>query len=219
MKKVIAICMALVVLMSFSVNTMAAKFIESPSNNRAPEIVDCENESEDCTAEITVIPFGDRDSLTAEQKQELQDAYDKILNADDLTDMFSGLENVVSPGMITTDLSVSDLFHMYYDDCENHGTHGKFEIQLSTDTLKGFVGLIQYIDGEWQMVTDAKVEDGKLSFTTDKLSTFAVVVDRTKAESTSPVTGAPVAQYIATASVVAVLCLGMISVVVLKKKA
>ncbi len=220
MKKVFAICLALVMVLSLSVTVMAApNFIESPSNNRAPIIVDFENENEDCTASIVVTPFGDRDNLSEEDKKELQDAYDQIVNADKLTDMFSGLEDIITPGMIETDLTISDLFHVYYDDCDSHGTHGKFDITLSTDTLQGFVGLIQFVDGEWQIVTDAKVDGNHLSFTSDKLSTYAIVVDRTKAESTSPITGAPTANYIIATSVFVVACLAVVTVTAAKKKA
>ncbi|MBQ4569521.1 MAG: hypothetical protein IJA62_05665 [Ruminococcus sp.] len=220
MKKVFAICLALMMVLSLSVNVMAApNFVESPTGNRAPIIVDCENEDEDCTASIVVTPFGDRDTLSDEHKQELQDAYDQIVNSDKLTDMFSGIEDLLLPGMLETDLSISDLFHIYYDNCENHPTHGKFDITLSTDTLQGFVGLIQFVDGEWQIVTDAKVEGNHLSFTSDKLSAYAIVVDRTKAESTSPVTGAPTASYLTAAVVFAGLGLAVVAVVTAKKKA
>ncbi len=220
MKKVFVICLALVMVLSLSINVLAApNFVESPSGNRAPIIVDCENEDEDCTASIIVTPFGDRDSLSDEDRQELQEAYDQIVNSDKLTDMFSGIEDMLTPGMLETDLSISDLFHIYYDDCDSHSTHGRFDITLSTDTLQGFVGLIQFVDGEWQIVTDAKVEGNHLSFTSDKLSTYAIVVDRTKAESTSPVTGAPTANYLTAAVVFAGVGLAAMAVVAAKKKA
>lgn len=221
MKKVFAICLALVMVLSLSVSVMAAtnNFVDSPSNNRAPIIVDCENESEDCVATVVVTPFGDRDTLTEEQRKDFQDAYDQIVNSDNLNDLFSGIDSVITPGTIVDNLAVSDLFNMHYIDCNTHGEHGKFKIELSTESLKGFVGLVQYVDGKWQTITDAKVEDGKyLSFTADELSTFAVVVDKSKAETTSPVTGAPTASYILWFSMAAVAFVGIASVVVIKKK-
>ncbi len=220
MKKVFAICLALVMVLSLSVTVMAApNFIESPSNNRAPGIVDWENENGDSTGTIVVTPFGDRDNLSDEYKNEMQNAYDQIVNSDKLTDMFSGLENVITSGMLETDLTISDLFHIYYDTTDPNAKPGKFDITLSTDTLQGFVGLIQFVDGQWQIVTDAKVDGNNLSFTSDKLSTYAIVVDRTKAESTSPVTGAPTATYLAATVVFAVVCLGAVVAVAAKKKA
>ncbi len=221
MKKVFAICLALVMVFALGLNVMAASnnFVESPSNNRAPIIIDCKNESEDCTANVVVTPYGDRDSLTDEQKKNLEDAYNQIVNADNLEDMFSGVTSIVNPGTVITDLAISDLFNMHYSDCDTHTGHGSFKIQLSTETLKGFVGLIQFIDGEWKIVDDAVVDGNYLSFTADELSSFAVVVDRTKAESTSPVTGVPTATYLAFAAAFAVVCLAAITAVVVKKKA
>lgn len=221
MKKVFAICLALVMVLTLNVSVMAAEdsFLNSPSNNRAPIVEDFKNESEDCTADIVVIPFGDRDNLSTEEKAEIQKAYDDIIKTNDLTNLFSGLDSILAPGTLSSDLSVSDLFQISYKDCVDHVTHGRFQITLSTETLKGFVGLVQIIDGEWVVVSDATVNGNKLSFSTDVPSIFAVVVDRTKAESTSPVTGAPVANYVTAAAVVAILCVGALSVLVIKKKA
>lgn len=219
MKKVFAICLALVMVLSMSINVMAApgSFINSPSNNRAPIIIEIENESDDCTATITVIPFGDRDNLTDEKKQEFENAYNQIVNADKLTDMFSGLEGLISSGMIETDLAISDLFYLNMEDCDTHFDHGKFKIKLSADTLKGFLGLIQIVDGKWQMVPDATVDGEYLIFSVKDLSTLAIVVDRTKAESTSPITGDPAANYIFAAVVFAGLCLVMVTAASKKK--
>ncbi len=221
MKKLFTTLLALIMVLSLSVTVMAApnNFVESPSNNRAPIIIDCKNEDEDCVANVVVVPFGDRDKLSDEHKQEIQDAYDQIIGSSDLTDLFTGIDSVLTPGTITSDLSVSDLFNMHYTDCDLHANHGKFKIELSTETLKGFVGLVQIVDGKWQVVADAKVEDGKyLSFTVKDLSTFAIVVDRTKAESTSPITGAPASTYVTGIVVFSVILVAMASVVVLKRK-
>lgn len=221
MKKLFTIVLVLVMVLSLSVTVMAApdNFVDSPSNNRAPIIVDCENEDEDCTANVVVVPFGDRDTLSDEHKQEIQNAYDQIIKTDDLTDLFTGLDSVLTPGTIKSDLSVSDMFNMHYNDCDLHKEHGKFKITLSTETLKGFVGLVQIVDGKWQVVADAKVEDGKyLVFSAKDLSTFAVVVDRTKAESTSPITGTPASTYVMAVVAFAVLSAAMVSVVVVKRK-
>lgn len=221
MKKLFAICLALVMVLSLSVSVMAASdsFVSSPSNNRAPIIIDCENEDEDCTADVIVVPFGDRDNLSDEKKQEFQNAYDQIVNADKLEDLFSGIDSVITPGTNASDLSVSDLFYMTYTDCLEHDEHGRFKIKLNTETLAGFVGLVQFIDGKWQTIADAKVEDGQyLIFSADDLSSFAIVVDRTKAETTSPVTGAPMTSYYIGIVAFAVVLAAMTSVVVIKRK-
>lgn len=219
MKKVFAICLALVMVLSLGINVMAASdsFVNSPSNNRAPIIVEVTNESEDCTGTITVIPFGDRDDLSEEKKQEIESAYNQIINADKLTDMFSGLNGFISSGMVETDLAISDLFYLDLNDCDSHFEHGKFTIKLSADTLNGFLGLIQIVDGKWQLVPDASVDGEYLTFSVDDLSTLAVVVDRTKAESTSPVTGDPTANYVFAAVMLAGLCFVMVATASKKK--
>lgn len=221
MKKVITICLALVMVFTLGLNVMAApnNFVESPSNNRTPVIIECENESGDCTATVVITPYGDRDDLTDEQKKNFEDAYNQIVNSDNLEDMFSGITSIVDSGTVITDLSISDLFNMHYSDCDSHAGHGSFKIQLSTETLKGFVGLIQYIDGEWKVVEGATVDGNYLSFTADELSSFAVVVDRTKATTTSPVTGAPLTSYIVYGAVFAIAAIAVMAVVINKKKA
>lgn len=222
MKKFFAICLALVMVFSLSVSVCAAtdSFVSSPSGNKAPVIESFENESEDCTAGLEVIPFGDRNSLSDADKKEMEDAYNQIKNSTDLTDMFSGLNAVVDElDILPSDLKVSDLFHIDVTDCIEHDEHGAFKIKLSADTLKGFAGLIQYIDGEWKLIEGAKVEDGQyLIFTADELSTFAIVVDGTKAVTTSPQTGDPTLAIIAVVAGFA-LCALTATVAVNKKKA
>ena len=221
MKKLFAIVLALVMVLSLNISVFAAEdsFVNSPSNNRAPVVEESKNENSNCTSDVVVIPFGDRDTLPEDVKQQLQDAYDSIIKADDLTDLFSGLDSILAPGTLPGDLSVSDLFNVGHTDCLDHANHGRFEITLSADTLKGFVGLVQFIDGNWVVVEDAKLENGKLTFTSDADGSYAVVVDKTKAETISPITGAPVASYAAGIAVFAVLCITMVAVTVLKKKA
>lgn len=221
MKKVFAICLALVMVFALSVTVCAApgSFVNSPSGNDAPIIVDFENESDDCTANLDITSYGDRNELSDADKKEMEDAYNQIKNSTDLTDMFSGLNAVVDAlDILPTDLAVSDLFHIDYTDCVEHDEHGAFKIKLSADTLKGFAGLIQYINGEWKLIENAKVEDGQyLIFNADELSTFAIVVDSTKSATTSPVTGDPTLAIIA-ASLCVALCAVTVAVSVNKKK-
>ena len=150
----------------------------------------------------------------------MEDAYNQIKNSTDLTDMFSGLNSIVDDlDILPSDLKVSDLFHIDFTDCIEHDEHGAFKIKLSADTLKGFAGLIQYIDGEWKLIEGAKVEDGQyLIFSADQLSSFAIVVDSTKSATTSPQTGDPTLAIVAIAAGL-VLCTLTATVAVNKKKA
>lgn len=222
MKKVFAICLALVMVFALSVTVCAApgSFVNSPSGNDAPIIVDFENESDDCTANLDITSYGDRNELSDADKKEMEDAYNQIKTSTDLTDMFSGLNAIVNElNILPSDLAVSDLFHIDYTDCVEHDEHGAFKIKLSADTLKGFAGLIQYLNGEWKLIENAKVEDGQyLIFNADELSTFAIVVDSTKSATTSPVTGDPTLAVMAVVFGVA-LCTVAVAATVNKKKA
>ena len=221
MKKVFAICLAVVMVFALGINVMAApnNFVESPSNDRAPIIIEGTDNNGDCTTIVVVTPYGDRENLTPEQKENFENAYNQIVNADNLEEMFSGITSIVSPGTVITDLAVSDLFNMSYSDPNYKGGPGSFKIELPSETLSGFVGLIQFIDGKWSVIEGAVVNGNNLSFTVDQLGTIAVVVDRTKAESTSPITGAPLTNYVIYSAVFAVVAFAAAVVVFTKKKA
>ena len=61
MKKILCVLVALIMVMGLSVSAFAAPgaFVESPSNNKAPELIEGKNESEDCDARliITAMPI------------------------------------------------------------------------------------------------------------------------------------------------------------------
>lgn len=220
MKKIISICLALVMVLSLCVSVSAASFIESPSNNSAPIIIDYTNNDDDCTANVVVLPYGDRDLLSEDEINEIEKAYDDIINSDDLTELFSGLDKIVeSMNIVSSDLAVSDLFHINYNDCEDHDEHGDFRIKLQSDTLNGFAGLVQIIDGEWVVVDGAYVEDNEyLVFSVDELSTFAIVVNKNKSETTSPITGDPTVYIAAGVALIVLISLFATGVVVNKKR-
>lgn len=191
MKKVLALVIAVVMVMVLSVTAVAApgNFVSSPSGNSAPELESATNESEDCTADVIITSYADRDKLSAAAKKALEDAYNQIVNSDDLSDLCAALKNAAkAAGVDTADLAVSDLFDMHYIDCITHNDHGAFTITFKAGTLENFVGLMQYINGEWKLVEGATVDKDrtKLTFTADELSAMAIVV---AAETDKPQTG------------------------------
>lgn len=180
MKKLLAILMALVMVFSLSLTAFAAPgaFIESPSNNKAPEVIESENESEDCDGEVIVIPFDERDKLPDDDKDKLEDAYDDIKENPDVTDIVPGLEDVAKDkGIDPDDLGVSDLFYIDYTGCDDHDEHGDFDITLKHEDADNFVALIVYKDGKWEIVKDAKIVGDHLVFTGDAPYPYAIVVD------------------------------------------
>ena len=65
MKKFLAFCLALI--MTFLLGTVAfaapGSFVQSPSRNDGPTLVEGDNESADCEADLVVTPYKDRKDL------------------------------------------------------------------------------------------------------------------------------------------------------------
>ena len=191
MKKIITVFLALIMLMTMSVAVFAETggFVESPSNNQAPTLVEGTNESEDCTAALLITAYADRFELPETIRTKIEEAYDIIRNNPDLSALNSKLADIAADlGIKTTDLAVSDMFDISATDCNGHADHGHFDITLKADTLKNFVCLLHYYNGEWRVVEDAEVtQNGEhLEFTEDEFSPFAIVVSTAELGTTAP---------------------------------
>jgi hypothetical protein len=181
MKKVLAICLALVMVVGVSASALAAGgFVKSPSLNPAPELMDFDSLNNDCEVGLVVTPYDDKDSLSDEDEEWLKNAYDSIKGCDDLTKLNNGLSSLIQGLDIKgTSLSVSDLFFSGLTDCDLHDGHADCEVLLKAETLDRFVGLLVMDEnGNWHLIDGAKVVDGnKLKFTTDQFGPFAIVVN------------------------------------------
>jgi len=182
MKKVLAICLMAVMVLGLSIPAFAAPggFVSSPSGNQAPEIVEYHNESKDCKATLDVTPYADRNSLSEDACKKLEDAYSAVVNAKDLTSLSEALNELAKKlGIKASDLAVSDMFDISCNGCDDHENHGAFDITLKAETLKNFVCLLHYYNGEWKVVTDAEVTNNgtHLEFTEKEFSPFAIVVN------------------------------------------
>lgn len=187
MKKIVALILSTVMVLSMTVAASAA-FVSSPSANAAPVLVEIkEGKTEDLVIEITA--YKDRAELTAEGKAAIEDSYKDIKNATDLTTLTDGLKAVADKAKVkASDLAVSDLF----DISVVSGTpEGKLTLVLSAETLKNFVALLHDKDGKWEVVEGATVDGNKLTFSVDSLSPFAIVVNNGE-DKDSPATGNPV---------------------------
>lgn len=196
MKKVMAICLMMVLVVSMSVTAFAAPdtFVSSPSKNLAPEVVEGKNEDDDCTATLVITAYADRHELPEEVRLQIEKAYEEIAKAADLTLLNSDLKKVADEvGVKAENLSISDLFDINYENCGDHEDHGHFDIVLKADTLKHFVGLLHLKDGDWELVKNAEVKEvnGELHlvFAVEDFSPFAIVVDNSKEQGVSPETG------------------------------
>jgi len=169
MKKVLAICLVIMMVLGMSTSVFAAKggFVSSPSNNGVPRIVRFAALDEDCSAKLVIVPYGEKDKLPKEYRDLMDKAYEDCKKSE---------------------CPISDLFFVTYEGCDDHAGHKGFKIVLDADTLDGFTKL-SWMDknGEWHTVEDAHINsDGHLEFTLEHLDVpLAIVVNCDK----SPQTG------------------------------
>lgn len=189
MKKIFAIILMLTMVcaMTLSVGAAPANFLQSPSFNKTPIIVDFECSDPDWKGEIYITSFGDRNVLDLIDREKLEDAYNSIRDALNISTLIPEISDIATNLNVSPDnLGISDLFHMGISD----STDGKFTIKLDAETIKNFVGLVYYEDGKWHVVDDAFVdENGYLVFTSNLPRAFAVVVDVDDSVIDVPVTG------------------------------
>lgn len=222
MKKILSVCVMIIMVLSLSISAVAAPgaFVSSPSGNNGPTIEDFKPGDEGCTAEPVVTPYGDKDKLPEDQKEEIKNAYDKITNTKDITTLSEELEKLAKDKNIINDkLAVSDLFNINLNNCDSHDAHKNFEVTLGADALHNFVGLLAVNgNGEFVLVSDARVNGNKLTFTVGDYNTFAVVVDTSDvAPVDPPQTGDNLVIYIV-AAVASVALVAVVVLIVVKRK-
>ena len=141
MKKLLAILLAVVMVCSLSVTAFAAgAFIESPSFFEVPTIIEFENVSHECPADLIISPYSKRDDLSADKKAELIAAYDQISSIKDVTTLNADFKAATEKmGLVPAQLVVSDLFDVSYYGCDLHTEHGGFTITLQPENLNDFV--------------------------------------------------------------------------------
>lgn len=223
MKKVLAICLMMVMVLSMSVTVFAASggFVSSPSGNPAPSVVSFNPSNDACTGRLVITPYGDRHGLPDALRTMLEKAYKEIANSDDLTKLNAELAKIAADkGIDGADLAVSDLFDIHVTGCDYHDEHADFDITLDADTLNRFEGLLHMNkDGVWELVADAEViNNGEhLKFSVDSFSPFAIVVNTGVDTPDSPQTGDNSMIHIY-AIIMAVSALAIIVIAVKSKK-
>lgn len=192
MKKVLVLCLVLVMALSAGVASFAApnNFLDSPGRKPAPSLEDYENENHNCTAKLVITPYVERDTLAADTRKNLEDAYNQIVNAKDLTTFSDDLANLAEELRLTPDkLAVSELFDIsYLTDCPDHANHGRFKITLASESLKNYVGIMHRDgNGKWTLLESELLNNStKVRFyTLQHLSPFAIIVSTEKIPDTS----------------------------------
>ena len=110
MKKILALLLAVVMAFAVSVTVFAGpgQFVQSPSNNNAPELIEGENENEDCTAKLVVTPYKDRKTLPADKLAEIEKVYGIIAAGVDLTSLNAQFKAYVAGlGLAASNLAYS----------------------------------------------------------------------------------------------------------------
>ena len=220
MKKTLTIYLAIVMIIAMSVSVFAApgSFDGSPSGKPGPELVEGDNETEACNAEIIVTAYGNRDQLSSEERVDIENAYSSIVGTQSVTSLNGKIEGIANTkGVAPAALAVSDLFNVSSTECALHDDHGRFKIVLSAETLKNYVCLLKYDNGAWVVVESAKLtNDGKyVEFVGDELGAYAIVVSTENAPQQPQKAGFPWWILI----VIAVVTITVIVAVYLKKKA
>ena len=196
MKKVLTLCLAFVMVMTMSITAFAAPggFISSPSGNAAPQLISFSNLNKNCTADLIITSYADRNSLDESECLKFENAYNSIANTDNISSLNSDFSNIAAELNVSVNsMAVSDLFYVSYEDCISHDEHDSFTIELKAETLNNFVALMRYDGSKWVIVEGAKVsEDGlHLIFSSEELGPFAIVVNTGSSNITtdSPQTG------------------------------
>ncbi len=174
MKKVLAICLMIAMVVSMNVNVLAATggFVSSPSGT-APEVT-----VTGVTGEVVVSSYSDKKDLPADVAATFEKAYDDIAKTEDLTKLTPDLAKTAADKKVAAEnLAVSDLFDIHVDGTIEEGKSAELEVTLDAATAEKFVALLHLNNSVWEVVDNAKVVDGKLQFSVDSFSPFAIVVD------------------------------------------
>ena len=92
MKKVVALIMAVMMLLSLGVSVFAAdNFLTSPGQKGAPEIIDYEC---DCDGKLVIVSYKDRDTLPEGYRVTFEESFASIVNAKSLADVCKALVNI-----------------------------------------------------------------------------------------------------------------------------
>ena len=197
MKKFVVSMLAIVMAITLLLPVAASQdnFVNSVAQVGKPVL---QGEPEVATGVFLVLTsYTDRGTLP-DGGAEMEDAYAQILAAANLGDLNAGLASAAAAlGVDASDLVVSDLFDVSLkkgdDFVIDPSEYMPITVALKADLLDKFVGLLHFKDGKCELVTNANVKDGVLTFSVDDLSPFAIVVKNegagTDSEPESPDTG------------------------------
>lgn len=182
MKKVLAVCLAIIMVVSAGVFAFAqGGFVSSPSGNSAPIIIEINYDANSCRPKIVVTAYADRETLDDKKEDDMNAAYDEIASNKDLTILMPFLKEVaISKSLNPFHFAVSDLFDISAYHAFPHSYCGNVTIKLSSETLSRFVALVhRTASGEWELIPNVilNVAEETITFSINDFSPFAIVVD------------------------------------------
>ena len=180
MKKIVLFVMVLALTLSWSL-AVSANFVPSIEAKPAPEVSGATDEAGEAI-QMVIVSLANKDELPEEAKQALETAYNQIVNAKDISEVSATIKEQIeelaeNAGVKAEDLVASDLFDLSPENLGEATENGEYNVSLAVPSLKNFVCLLHYVDGEWEVVSNAKVSaDGKnLEFSVDGFSPFAII--------------------------------------------
>ena len=160
MKKLFVILLTIVAVLTLAVSAVADNggFVESPSNNDTPEVVDSSNESEDCDAEIVIYSYSDRSKLSEDKQKAIEEAYGDIVATSDVSSLNAEIGQLTDElGINADELAVSELFYVAHTDCDGHEAHGEFTVEIDPKVTENFVGVVYFAGGSWHLLDFARI--------------------------------------------------------------
>lgn len=179
MKKIVVTLLALVMALSLPMTAFAASgaFLSSPSTNADVQMTEF-SFTGNCGGKLFVTPYGDIAELDDVARNAMEDAYNSIAANKDLSKIVDALKaKAEAAGIDVTNLAVSDLFYLGYDGCADHNGH-TYTVKLKPEVLNSFFSVMQYVDGKWVVVENAKVEGGYLTLSGNTYGPIAIVVQK-----------------------------------------
>ena len=183
MKKLLLVGVLLfsVLTLSFTVKANGG-FVGSPSLNEGTELV--EDTTGEYNAGLGLVGYGQKDQLPEEVKAALEAAYDSIKNSNSAAELTEKLAELIEKAdLLPSDVAVSDLF-----DISAAETKDTYKVKVKVESVKYFFALLHYVNGEWEVVENAKMDaNNNIVFEVNSLSPFAVaVINNPKAAVTTP---------------------------------
>ncbi len=184
MKRIAMAMVAVVMMITMLVTATADNFINSVAQVGKPELQG--NPEIAKGVYLVLTPYSQRATLPDDGAQ-VDEAYQAVAGASSLPALNADLGAAAKElGLADDELVVSDLFDLslmyeaggFVLDEETLAQYMPVTASLKADLLDRFVGLLHYKNGSFELVKNASVKDGVLTFTVDDLSPFAIVVKK-----------------------------------------